>query len=276
MQHTKIDKNNDSGTLKEVEVRRVLVNPRQPRRHFSPEDLQDLADSIKSVGLIHPPSVRYLSEIDAYELISGERRLRASEMAGLKKIPVIIQGADVRRSAEAALVENIQRVDLNPLEVAEASRDLSKEFHMNQDELAKRVGKKRSTVANYMRLMSLSPSIQHSVKRGVVSMGHAKVILSLETEEQRELLHEMILRDELTVRQAEEAARRISSRSKKQKLVYRTRDFYLEQLEERLKESLGTKVLIQGKGKRGKIVIDYYSLDDLDRLLERFGATSTI
>lgn len=255
----------------EVAVEKIKVNPFQPRGHFSQDELEELAASIQAVGLIHPPVVRPLPGTDAYELISGERRLRASQIAGLAKIPVLIRQTTHSLSAQAALIENIQRVDLNPLEIAKALRTLSEQFGLNQEELGHRVGKKRSTVANYLRLLTLPKSIQESISEASITMGHAKAILSMEGFEKQMLLHELILRDGLTVRQAEEAAQRLSEKAKKQSLAYETRDFYLEQLAEKIQHKLGTKVSIQGKGKRGRISIDYYNLDDLDRLLELLG-----
>lgn len=257
--------------LKEIDLEKIEVNPFQPRRHFSQDELVDLAASIRTVGLIHPPVVRKKEDGEVYELVSGERRFRAAQLAGLRKIPVIIRQSSSSLSAQAALVENIQRVDLNPIEVAKALRSLMEQFGFNQDDLALRIGKKRSTVANYLRLLSLPKNIQDSVVEGTMTMGHAKAILSLEGFEKQTLLFELILRDDLSVREAEEASQRIAEKAKKRTLVYAPRDFYLEQLAEKIQHKLGTKVIIQGKGKRGRIRIDYYSLDDLDRLLNLFG-----
>lgn len=261
------------GEVKEIEIERISVNPFQPRRHFSLEELEELAASIRAVGLIHPPLVRPLDE-NHYELVSGERRFRAAQLAGLIKVPVIIRQSSHSLSAQAALIENIQRVDLNPIEIAKALRLLIEEFQFSQEELALRIGKKRSTVSNYMRLLSLPKNIQDSLSKNLISMGHAKAVLSLEGFEKQNLLHELILRDDLTVREAEEAALRIAEKAKKKMLTYVNRDFFLEQLAEKVQQKLGTKVAIQGKGKKGRISIDYYNLDDLDRLLALFGVTN--
>ncbi len=257
--------------LREVPLADIHVNPYQPRRHFAQTELEELAQSIQAVGLIHPPLVRPHADNQTYELVSGERRFRAAQLAGLTKIPVLIRHSTNTISAQAALIENIQRVDLNPIEIAKALRSLILEFGFQQDDLAQRVGKKRSTVANYLRLLSLPKNIQDSVTQGHITMGHAKAILALEGIEKQNLLYELILRDELTVREAEEAALRIAEKAKKQSLVYANRDFFLEQLAEKIQRKLGTKVSIQGKGKRGRIIVDYYNLDDLDRLLAIFG-----
>lgn len=262
----------DALEIKEIPIDHIRVNPHQPRRHFSEENLEELANSIRELGLIHPPLVRPLHSCGDYELISGERRFRASQIAGLKEIPVIIRETDELLSAEQALVENIQRVDLNPLEIARALKCLLDEFKLSQEELSNKIGKKRSTIANYLRLLSLPRSIQESLSSQKITMGHAKTILSLNGFEKQGLLHEIILRDDLSVREAEQAASRIEKKAKKKKgLVYANRDFYLDQLADKIQQRFGTKVHIAGKGKKGRISIDYYNLDDLDRLLALFG-----
>ena len=257
--------------LKHVSIENIRVNPYQPRREFNKEELEELAQSIRAVGILHPPLVRPLSDSDNYELISGERRYRASQLASLKTIPVYIRHAKYSTSALAALIENIQRVDLNPLEIAIALKKLMVEFGLTQEQLSQQIGKKRSTTANYLRLLSLPQVVQDSILKNCITMGHAKAILSLDEKEKQILLHEMILRDDFNVRQAEEAAQRIGEKAKKNKLAYVPRDFYLEQIAGKIREKLGTQVIIQGKGKKGRISIDYYNLDDLDRLLAFFG-----
>lgn len=258
-------------SLKEIKVDQITVNPAQPRRAFAQQELEELAESIKEVGVIHPPVVRALGDGKTFELISGERRWRAAQLAGLKSIEVVVRDATVSHSAQAALIENIQRVDLNPIEIAKALRSLIEQYGLQQDDVANRVGKKRSTVANYLRLLSLPKNIQDSVTSESITMGHAKAILSLDGNEKQNLLHELILRDDLTVRQAEEKALKLAQRDKKIPSSYVQRDFYIERLAEKIQERLGTKVSIQGKGKKGKIFIDYYNLDDLDRILTIFG-----
>lgn len=255
--------------VKEVFLDQIIVNPYQPRRHFAQADLEELALSIQAVGLIHPPVVRPRDD-GTFELVSGERRFRAAQLAGFKKIFVLVRESSHEISAQAALIENIQRVDLNAIEIAKALRSLIEKFGFQQDELAARVGKKRSTVSNYLRLLGLPKNIQDSVSSGQITMGHAKAILSVEGFEKQNLLYELIVRDDLTVREAEESALRISTKTKKQSPVYTNRDCYLSEIADRMQQKLGTKVSIQGNGKRGKITIDYYSLDDLDRLIALF------
>jgi len=231
--------------IKEVPIDLIHVNPFQPRRHFASDVLEELAQSIIAVGLIHPPVVRPLEDDKGYELVSGERRYRAAQLAGLKIIPVLVRTTSNELSAQAALIENIQRVDLNPIEIAKALRSLVEEFDFQQDELAVRVGKKRSTVANYLRLLGLPKNIQDSVTSEAISMGHAKAILSLEGFEKQNLLHELILRDGLNVREAEEASLRIAERAKKKAIPFVNRNFYLEEIAEKIQQKLGTKVSIQ-------------------------------
>lgn len=257
--------------LKQVPLTHIVVNPYQPRREFKAEELEELAQSIRAVGIIHPPLVRPLPNSDNYELISGERRFRAAQLASLESIPVYIRKTSYSISAQAALIENVQRVDLNPLEIARALKRLMNEFEFSQDVLAQKIGKNRSTVANYLRMLSLPNSIQDSISKGCISMGHAKAILALDQEDKQILLHELILRDGMNVREAEKAAARISVKAKKQQLIYVPRDFHLEQIADKVRERLGTKVIIQAKGKGGRISIDYYGYDDLDRLLALLG-----
>lgn len=249
--------------LREIEIAAINLNPFQPRSHFSTEEIEELAASIAVVGLIQPPIVRPLAK-NRYELISGERRLRAAQHAGLKKIPAIIRYYSDSHSAHAALIENIQRVDLNPIEISKSLQLLAKQFNLRQEELAQRLGKKRSTVANYLRLLNLPIAIQDSVSNGSISMGHAKAILSIESEEQQLQLHVKILREELTVREAEKAALKLNKFTAP---AVKKRDIFLEQLSDRMRERLGTQVSILGQGTRGRITIDYYNLDDLDRIL---------
>lgn len=259
-----------SQSLVIVDLEEIRLNPNQPRKIFESNELLELANSITSVGLIHPPLVRPIDS-GCFELISGERRLQACRLAGLKHIPVHVKNSSVSHSAQMALIENIQRVDLNPMEIANALHQLIQDFHFNQEELALRIGKKRSTTANYLRLLTLPINIQQSVLSNCVSMGHAKAILSLEGLDKQNLLHELILRDSLSVREAEKAALRISQKAKMKVLMYSEPNFFLEELAEKIQLKLGTKVFIQEKGKRGgRISIDYYNLDDLDRLLDLF------
>ncbi|MCE2983622.1 MAG: ParB/RepB/Spo0J family partition protein [Parachlamydia sp.] len=264
-------KNDNQDELKEIPVSSIRVNPYQPRRHFRQEELEDLAASIQAVGLIHPPLVRPLADAGHFELIAGERRLRASQLAGLVTIPVFIRCTSYSHSAQAALIENIQRVDLNALEIAKALKQLMEDFHFSQDKLADHIGKKRSTVANYLRLLTLPINMQEALSMDLITMGHAKAILGLDTENSRQLLFGMVVKEGLSVREAEKGAVRIAQKEKKKQLSYVHQDFFLDQIAAKCQHRLGTKVEILSRGKRGKMVIEYYSLDDLDRLLKLIG-----
>lgn len=266
-----IDQEEDLNELLEVSLERIVVNPYQPRREFNKEELEELAQSIQTVGLIHPPLVRYLPQNDCYELISGERRFRASQLAGKKTMPVFVRRSSHAISAQAALIENVQRVDLNPLEIAKALKRLIEDFEYSQDQLSIKIGKKRSTVANYLRLLALPKNIQNSLSSALITMGHAKAILALEGEDKQTLLHDLILRDDLSVREAEKAALRIGEKAKNRQLHYVARDFYIEDLAAKIQRQIGTKAVIHNKGKKGYVSLFYYSLDDLDRLLTLLG-----
>jgi ParB family chromosome partitioning protein len=268
-----MDKQKRQDQLLEVPLCEIVVNPKQPRTEFQEIEIQELADSIQAVGLIHPPVVRDLGK-NGFELVAGERRLRACQALGLSKIRVIVRETSRQKSAEAALVENIQRVDLNPIEVAMALKTLSEEHGYGQEELGRHIGKKRSTIANYLRLLFLPDPIQLSLQKRFISMGHAKVILAIKCPKRQLILHERILADELTVRQAEAVMKVMTGEPKASGERQGTRDFYLEDLELKLQRALGTKVTLRGSGTKGRMVIDYHTLDDLHHLLEHLGVHS--
>jgi ParB family chromosome partitioning protein len=242
----------------EVEIEKIVVNPDQPRRIFSHEELDELAESLKSVGLIHPPTVRLIDDGDRFEIISGERRFRAAKLAGFKKILVHVRSTSKCLSAQAALIENVQRVDLNPLEIALSLQSLIHQFGFTQEQLARQIGKKRSTVANYLRLLTLPKAIQETISSGEISMGHAKVILSLEGTQKQFQLYEKIVQDNLSVRQTEDAAAKIVQQNNQQTFGFHKNDVHLEDIIQRLQEKFGTKVNIQGNTKKGRISIEYF------------------
>lgn len=257
-------------TIEIVEWKDIRVSPFQPRRHFSDEELEELAASIRTVGLIHPPVVRKVMSGDKvlyYELIAGERRWRASQRAGLEKLSVLVRDSNDEHAAKSTLIENVQRVNLDPIEMAEAFQKLIAVFRMTQEEVAEKVGKKRSTVANYLRLLSLPESIQQALSKGEISMGHAKALLSLNSAELQNKLTQLIHEKQLTVRDAEKQSRKLTPKKKKNGASH-TRDPHLEECEERLKDHFGTKVEIAPSRRGGKITLHYYSLDDLERLFE--------
>jgi len=252
-------------TIINIDINKIIPNPRQPRVDFNPESLLELAESIKAQGIVQPVLAR--PKNGRYELVAGERRWRAARKAGLTLIPAIIKEFSDEESLELALVENLQREDLNPMDEAEAYAKLAGEFHLTQADIAKKVGKDRSTVANIMRLLELPREIQVSIRRSQLTVGHARAILSLSTNPERIALWKEILRNNLTVRDVEQIARgeNPSKKTRKRKL---TKNEELTDLTELLTTHLGTRVRIQGSTKKGKIEIDYYSQEDLERLIE--------
>lgn len=247
-----------------LDITRIVPGEQQPRRVFNDKALNELAQSIKEKGILQPIIVRKAGD-GTFRIVAGERRWRAATIAGLTKVPVIIKDTGASDSLEIALIENIQREDLNPIETAEAFQRLMREFNLTQEELSAKVGKERATVANYLRLLKLPDEIKDLINKGSLSMGHARAILAVEGKTLQIELARTIVTRGLSVREAESLAKQVN---KPRKRVIRSKDPQITSLEEKLKQSLGTKVKIQHKGKRGKIEIEYYSLDELDRLLD--------
>ncbi|NOY65072.1 MAG: ParB/RepB/Spo0J family partition protein [Nitrospirae bacterium] len=251
----------------EIDIGLIEPNPDQPRKVFNEDALEELAASISEKGVLQPVILRR-ADGGRYFLVAGERRWRAAKMAGLKKIPAIIKETSSQEALEIALIENIQRDDLNPIETAEAFNRLIEEYHYTQEDLAKRVGKDRATVSNFLRLLKLPPEIKGFVSQGRLSMGHAKALLSIPIRSGQIEAARVVIKKGLSVRETEALCKRILESKKKQK-TKKQKDPNIQALEDKLKQSLGTKVEIKHKGKRGRIEIEYYSLDELDRLLER-------
>ncbi len=250
--------------ISEIELDKIIPNEYQPRKVFDDEKLKELAASIKEQGVIQPVIVHRAG--GGYQLIAGERRWRASRLAGLRTIPALVKEATKRELLEMALIENIQREDLNPLEAAEAYKRLQDEFKLTQEDLAKRVGKERSTVTNFLRLLGLPKEVKQDLATGALSMGHAKALLSLERVRDQVQAGLMIVKKGLSVREAEALASRLKNPQKEKKP---RQNHELKSVEEKLKKALGTKVSITAKAKGGRIVIDYYSAEELDRILEK-------
>ncbi len=235
----------------------------QPRKIFDDKKLEELSGSIKEKGVIQPLIVRRSN--GRYELIAGERRWRASKKAGIKEVPIVVLDATDKESLELAVVENIQREDLNPIEEAEAFRRFVDDFGYSQDELAKKVGKDRTTVTNALRLLKLSSEIKAELSVGNLTVGHARALLSVEnTVVQRDICGKILLKG-LSVREAEKLAKKRQTSAKKVKV---SKDNSLDYLEDELRTVLGTKVHVKMKGKGGRIEIEFYSMDELDRLVE--------
>lgn len=250
----------------ELPIEKIKPGAFQARQEFDREALEDLSVSIKTHGVMQPVVVRPAGD-DSYELIVGERRWRASQMADLKTIPCVIRDVDDQVSSEMMLVENIQREDLNPIEEAFAYQRLKDEFQLTQEEIALRVGKSRSFIANSLRLLQLPEKIQGLLVQGKLSVGHGKVLLGVPDPQQQLNLAMEIVEKNLTVRETEKAAMRLL-KQKKEKPRKKEQDYELTDAEDRLRRLLGTKVKIKKGRKGGKIEIDFYSGDELDRLLE--------
>ena len=250
-------------------IEEIRPNRSQPRKYFDEPKLQELADSIKEKGILEPLIVRRTSE--GYEIVVGERRWRAAQKAGLKEIPVLLKEGDDREVLELSLIENLHRDDLNPIEEAEAYKRLAEEFGLNQEALATRLGKDRSTVANTLRLLKLPYEVREHLLRNRITPGHARAILSLESRDKQKELCALVIQKGLSVREAENLAKRWSKPSRKVTASEKKGgdlESQLMAIGDSLRRHLGTKVEIHAKGKRGKIEIEYYSFEDLERIVE--------
>ena len=252
--------------MTDLPLARIKSNPLQPRRSFDEAKLQELTDSIREHGVLQP--VLVTETIDGYQLVAGERRVMAARLAGLERIPALVRQLAQRDQLEIALVENIQRADLDPIEEANAYRQLIDEFGLTQDEIAARVGRARATVTNTIRLLELDPAIQAAIVDGRITEGHARAIGGLPTERQAHVLP-AVVEQGLSVRQTEELVRRIRDAREAPATVPRDRDPDVERVEEELRRALGTKVSLNRSRKGGRIVIEFYSEDELARLYER-------
>ena len=246
-------------------IESISPNPHQPRQNFSDSELIKLADSIKEKGVIQPILVSKTK--DGFQLIAGERRWRAAQKAGLDKIPVWIRDVSPAETLELALIENIQRKDLNPIEESSAYHELMQKFHLTQEALSKRVGKDRSTIANFLRLLKLPAIIQQDLIDGRLTTGHARVLVAMESLSVQMEIRDRIIKKSLSVRQTEDLVKKIVT-LKKPKSPNTEIDHYIDSLSKDLQKSLGTKVIIRRKGKKGKIIIDFYSDEDLSRLID--------
>lgn len=259
--------NSTSFPFEEIEISKISFNPLQPRKDFDVNQLEELARSIKENGVIQPITVRKIDS--GYQIISGERRTRAAIKAGLTKIPAyIIKIEEDHRLLELALIENIQREDLNPIDLANAYKKLIEDYNYTQEELAKKVGKERSTLSNILRLIKLPISIQDSIKREEISLGHAKVLLSIEDYYTLQKVWKKVIKENLSVRQTEHLVNSLKLR--KSAVSNRTthKDENLLAIEKELVQILGTNVSIQHKDKKGQIIIEFYNNEDFQRIIE--------
>jgi ParB family chromosome partitioning protein len=261
----------DSDSVLFVQINKIKTNPYQPREDFEEISLQELADSIKQKGVIQAITIRKTGA-DSFELLSGERRLRAAKIAGLEKIPAFVLDVNSKEDLlEISLIENIQRKDLNPLEVAKGYQRLITECRLKQEEVAEKVGKSRTAVTNFLRLLKLPDEIKQSISKGEITEGHARAILAMNDEAGQINLWKRIIGENLTVRRAEEITKKIKSKPKEKKIYTITNQdkAEIDFLEGKFREHFGTKVKIKPKtSTSGDIVIEYYTAEDLERIVE--------
>jgi ParB family chromosome partitioning protein len=270
---------NKANDVVQMSVEKLISNPGQPRKHFDETELQELADSIKTYGIIQPIIAANAGD-GTYIIIAGERRTRAARLSGLDTVPVIIREYTDQKRLEVSLIENIQRTDLNPIEEAAAYKNLMDFSSLSQDELATRMGKNRSTVANALRLLKLPVEIQKSIEEGKISSGHARALLSVTNTKARDKLYRELLSNDLSVREIEKRAAALNSNEDKGKPEDgsektgkgKKRPPEVDAMVEKFISKLGTKVVIEGDLNKGRIHIDYYSMEDLERLYEILGS----
>ncbi|MBN1535315.1 MAG: ParB/RepB/Spo0J family partition protein [Anaerolineales bacterium] len=255
-----------AGNVIFIPIEDISPNPRQPRISFDPEEINELAASISAHGVLQPLIVTQSDQFGGYQLIAGQRRWMASRQAGLLTVPAIIRPVTEQERLEIALIENVQRTDLNPLEAAEAFRQLSEDFSLSHEEIAFRVGKNRATITNTLRLLKLPDEAKNCLLQNQISEGHARVLLSLPTPQAQSALLKTILDRNLNVRQAEELARKLIGERPKSKTSH-TPTPEMTDLEKQLRSRLGTKVNLTRRGKGGTITIHFYSDEELDSLI---------
>jgi ParB family chromosome partitioning protein len=258
-----------TGGTNQIPIDQIRPNPSQPRLEMTDEGLQELAASIREHGIIQPLILTRDDGDDQYTLIAGERRLRAAKIAGLESVPAIIREASDQERLELALIENIQRENLTPLESAEAYQRLNDEFGLHQDQIAERVGKSRVAVTNTIRLLKLPDEAKKAMNEGKISEGHARALLGLNTAQAQIAALQTIVKNELNVRQTEELVRKLSGFKPKTESVKASKSPEVRALEEQLRSHLGTKVSLNPSGKGGSITIHYYSEEELEALIEQ-------
>lgn len=267
--------NNTSSKIREgdiISIKMSLIEPnkKQPRRHFNDEKITSLAESIKEHGLIQPIIITPI-ENGMYKIVAGERRWRAAKKAKLKEIPAVVRSYNEEQVAEIALIENLQRENLNPIEEAIGYNLLMEDFNLTQELISQRVGKSRSAIANSLRLLSLDDRIQKMLIEGALTSGHARAVLSLDDKDMRAALAKRIIDDNLNVRQAEALAKQLQRKTPEKKKSEKTAyDIEIENLQNKISSAMGTKVKITHTQKKGKIEIEYYGNNDLERVLEFF------
>ena len=257
--------NADKNGISKLNINEIYPNPNQPRKTFDKESLEELAESIRIHGLIQPITVNKMS--DGYLIIAGERRYRACKLAGLTQIDAIVKNYSGRQIAEISIIENLQREDLNPIEIAKSLQKLMQEYNITQDQVASRIGKNRSSIANYVRLLSLYPEVIDMVEKGKVSHGHAKCLVAITDYPTQLMLAKKVAQNKLTVRALEKEIDALLGKNKAKKTASLPSNELMAFVGD-LQRKLGTKVTLLGNDKKGRIYIDYYSQDDLDRIYD--------
>ncbi len=253
----------------ELPIEKILPNPHQPRTNMDDEELQELAQSIREHGIIQPLLVIPKNDHEEYVLIAGERRLRAAKLAGLQYVPVFFRQASEQEHLELALIENVQRADLSPLETADAYQQLIGEFNLSHEEIAKRVGKSRVSVTNTIRLLKLPEKVKLALAKNEISEGHARALLALATPQAQSAVLDIVIKNNYSVRQTEELVKKYSG-DRETKSPPKVKDPEIKALEERFQDKLGMRVNLDHRGDKGKIIIHYYSNEELNSLIDRF------
>lgn len=253
----------------ELPIERILPNPHQPRTIMDDGELQELAQSIREFGVIQPLLIIPENEQEEYILIAGERRLRAAKLAGLQKVPVIFRQASEQEHLELALIENVQRANLSPLETADAYQQLATDFNLSHEEIANRVGKSRVSVTNTIRLLKLPEKVKNALAKKLISEGHARALLALTTPQAQSAVLDIIIKNNYSVRQTEELVKKYSG-DRETKSPTKSKDPEIKALEERFQEKLGMRVNLDHHGDKGKLIIHYYSNEELNSLIDHF------
>ncbi|OGO16639.1 MAG: stage 0 sporulation protein J [Chloroflexi bacterium RBG_16_48_8] len=258
----------DKGGILQILIKDITPNPRQPRAEFEPALLKELADSITEHGVLQPLVVTASPSGTGYQLIIGERRLQAAQMAGLDTVPVIVRQVDEQLQLILALIENLQRLDLNPLETAEGYHQLIEEFNLSHEAVATQVGKSRTAITNTLRLLNLAQPLQLALREGKISEGHARALLALSKAQAQNVALQTVLKEGLNVRQTEELVRRLSGERRKPTSP-RKKSPDLSDVEEKLRQALGTRVTLSSSARGGRIIIHFYSDEELNALVDR-------
>lgn len=266
---SQINQLNSSGSVREFLIDQIIPNPHQPRSEMNLQELQELANSIREHGVIQPLIIMQGADENQFILIAGERRLRAAKLAGFNKVPAVMRNASEQEQLELALIENVQRTDLSPLETAEAYRQLADDFNLSHEEIANRVGKARVTITNTIRLLKLPEIVRSALAKGEISEGHARALLTLNSTQAQIAALETILKYGYSVRQTEELVRKYGG-EKKKKPEKPENSPEIKALEDRFREKLGMRVKLDHHGNSGKITIHYYSNEELNQFIDLF------